>query len=281
MKSIIDTHNHLWKCEGEHFSWILEGSVIRRDFSIEELKQTLLAHGVSGSVLVQAVPTLEESCWLLEIARQEPLVKAVVGWVDVAAGAAAVDKGLDLLLQCSSKLKGIRYMSQGLPPGHLFDDDFVEGVRAIGARGLVYELLIKAGQLDAAERLIECCPQVSFVIEHIAKPDIRHHVIEPWRSSIARIAQRHANVSCKLSGMVTEADHENWVEADIEPYMTVVFDAFGPDRVMFGSDWPVSLLAADYGRLVSLCDSHLRSHPGIDRDKFYALNAERIYGVVG
>ncbi|MBI5519807.1 MAG: amidohydrolase family protein [Desulfovibrio sp.] len=278
MNTIIDTHNHLWTLDEKHFSWIPEGCAIHRDFSITDLKEVLSASGVSGSILVQAVPTLDETLWLLGIAEDEPVVRGVIGWANVAAGS-AVAADLETLARRSAKLKGIRYMSQGLPPEHLTEQDFIAGVRTVGRHGLVYELLITASQLEAAETLIAACPDVAFVIEHIAKPDIRNRVLLPWRNTLTRIARAHGNVSCKLSGMVTEADHQNWSYGDIEPYMATVFEAFGPDRVLYGSDWPVSLLAAQYKSVLGLCAEYVAAKPAAEQDKFFALNAKHVYGL--
>ncbi len=278
MHGIIDTHNHIWRRQGEHFDWITtELSAIRRDFLFDELKQTLEANQVSGSLLVQAVPALSETRWLLEIAEQDDLVKGVIGWVDIPRGA-AVGRDLDALLQQSARLKGIRYMSQGLPPEHLTTADFIDGVRAVGERGLVYELLITPAQLTAAETLVAHCPGVRFVVEHIAKPAIRHHDMADWRDGLARIAA-HGNVYCKLSGMVTEADWAAWTPQDIAPYIDAVFDCFGDGRVMYGSDWPVLLLAGDYQRVLGLCRDYMRQHPAIDAGKFFSGNARTVYGL--
>ena len=276
MHGIIDTHNHLWLLAGEHFDWITADlSAIRRDFLIDELKQTLQANEVSGSILVQAVPELSETRWLLEIAEKHDLVKGVIGWVDMPSGA-AVGRDLDALLQQSARLKGIRYMSQGLPPEHLTTPAFIDGVRAVGERGLVYELLITPAQLTAAETLVAHCPDVRFVVEHIAKPAIRNRDINEWRADLARIAA-HGNVYCKLSGMVTEADWAAWTPQDIEPYIDAVFDCFGDNRVMYGSDWPVLLLAGDYRRVLGLCRDYLQRHPAISADRFFQRNAEQVY----
>ncbi len=270
MHGIIDTHNHIWLRHGEHFDWITADlGAIRRDFLFDELKQTLLANQVCGSLLVQAVPELSETRWLLQIAEQDDLVKGVIGWADIPRGA-AVACDLDALLQQSARLKGIRYMSQGLPPGHLTAADFIDGVRAVGQRGLVYELLITPVQLTAAETLVAHCPDVRFVVEHIAKPAIRNHEMVDWQAGLARIAA-HSNVYCKLSGMVTEADWATWTAEDIAPYIDVVFDCFGGGRVMYGSDWPVLLLAGDYRRVLDLCRDYLRQHPAIDAAKLKAL----------
>jgi L-fuconolactonase len=282
--NIVDTHNHLWYCTGDYFSWITpELSAIRRDFLADDLRAVLDEHQIGGSILVQAVPTLEETRWLLGLAAQIPQVKGVIGWVDVTQGR-AIEIELQRLQASSPYLKGIRYMSQGLPPEHLIAPEFIEGVRCIGEQGLVYELLITVEQLDSAEQLIAACPAVNFVIEHIAKPAIRKNEIEPWRRKLAFIAHRHPHVYCKLSGMVTEARYASWENAndaydDIEPYMDAVIAAFGDQRVMFGSDWPVSLLAMPYTQVLALIQRYIRQHPNVSPDRLFHSVAEEVYSL--
>ncbi|HGM5490098.1 TPA: amidohydrolase [Serratia fonticola] len=281
---IIDTHNHIWHCQGEHFSWITEDlATLRRDFLIEDLLAVLREHQVDGSMLVQAVPSLAESEWLLAMAEQTEQVKGVIGWADITKGQ-AVKADLQRLLAKSRRLKGIRYMSQGLPSAHLVTPEFIQGVRCVGELGLVYELLITEQQLADADRLIAACPEVVFVIEHMAKPAIRSGEIEPWRTRLQQIGQRHPNVFCKLSGMTTEADYQRWsgleqAYQETQPYIAAVFSAFGEDRVMFGSDWPVSLLALPYAGVLSLCQRYLQANPAISADKFFHLVAENVYSL--
>lgn len=281
---IIDTHNHIWHCKGEHFSWITEDlATIRRDFLIEDLLAVLDEHRVAGGMLVQAVPTLAESEWLLAMAEQTDKINGVIGWADITKGQ-TVTADLRRLMGKSNRLKGIRYMSQGLPGGHLVTPEFVEGVRCVGEQGLVYELLVTAQQLDDVDRLIAACPDVVFVIEHMAKPAIRAGEMEPWRSKLRQIAQHHSNVFCKLSGMTTEADYQRWSGLDqayqeTEPYIAAVFSAFGEDRVMFGSDWPVSLLALPYAGVLALCQRYLQDNPALSADKLFHLVAENVYSL--
>jgi L-fuconolactonase len=282
--NIIDTHNHLWHCEGEHFSWITPDlAAIRRDFLSDDLREVLGRNQITGSILVQAVPTLQETRWLLNLADQIPQVKGIIGWVDVAQGRAIAPE-LQRLQAGSPYLKGIRYMSQGLPAEHLIAPDFVEGVRCIGEKGLVYELLITAQQLDSAEQLIARCPDVKFVIEHIGKPAIRKKEVEPWRNALTFIANQHANVYCKLSGMVTEANYGAWENEfaaydELEPYIDIVLSAFGDRRVMYGSDWPVSLLAMPYIQVLALIQRYIRQHHNISPDRIFHSVAEEFYSI--
>lgn len=281
---IIDTHNHVWRCQGEHFAWITDDlAAIRRDFLIEDLQQVLTDNHIEGAILVQAIPTLAETEWLLEIAECNDDVKGVIGWVDISLGAAIKEDLLRLQNQ-SRFLKGIRYMSQGLPDSHLLTAEFIQGVRCVGERGLVYELLITHQQLDAASQLIAACPEVTFVIEHAGKPAIRDGEISAWREKLMSIGERYSNVYCKLSGLITEADYTCWtgteqVSQELEPYITAVFSAFGSDRVMYGSDWPVALLALPYASVLQLYQNYLQTHQTLSSDNFFYRVAEHVYSL--
>ena len=278
MQEIIDTHNHLWQYEdNEFFSWIQDGmDVLRQDFTIEQLKQTLQTDGVAGSILVQAVTRLEESKALLALAEDQEMIRGVVGWCDMAQGAETVKAQIQELRTCGSKLKGIRYLSQGLPPEHLLTDSFVDGVREVGRAGLVYELLVTTEQLDAATELVSRAKETSFILEHIAKPPIKVQQIHPWAEKIKGLAAV-PQVACKVSGMVTEADWQQWKNADFEPYLDTVYAAFGEERLIFGSDWPMLLVATDYAGVKGILTAWLKKHEEIDSDKIFAGNARRIY----
>lgn len=273
---IIDTHNHLWKLEGKHFDWINdEMEKIRRHFSVDDLEKILKSNDVDYSILVQAVPTIEETEWLLSIAEDSQFVKAVVGWCDIKKGEDC-KHDLEKLLDKSELLKGIRYMSQDLPGEHLVDEDFIKGCKEVGRLGLVYELLIKNDQLEYATELVKRCPEVNFVIEHIAKPDIKNNDISKWSKDIEEIS-KYENVNIKVSGMVTEADWNNWKYSDFKPYLDQVFNSFGEDRIVFGSDWPVLLVAAEYKEVVGILNTWLNENGNIDKSKVFYKNAKRIY----
>lgn len=279
MADVFDTHNHLWKLNDEYLGWIDESmQAIKKDFIIQDLEDVLSANGVVSSILVQAQPIMSETEELLRIADDSELVKGVVGWVDVKKGK-EIKRDLAELLSVSKSLKGIRYISQGLPAEHLTQAGFIDGVREVGERGLVYELLITTGQLSHAEQLVAACPETTFVIEHMAKPNIKQQEIAAWKDGITTIATRHANVYCKLSGLVTEADWDNWKHNDFAPYMTTVLQAFGEDRVIFGSDWPVCSLAADYSQVLELALWGLERNPDISVDKVMFKNAATLYQV--
>ncbi|POT56899.1 amidohydrolase [Citrobacter amalonaticus] len=281
---IIDTHNHIWHCHGEHFAWITDSlSSIRRDFLIEDLEVVLAENHVEGAILVQAIPTIAESEWLLEIAEGNDNIRGVIGWVDISQGA-AIKSDLQRLQNKSRCLKGIRYMSQGLPDEHLLTPAFIEGVRCVGEQGLVYELLITSQQLEAARLLISACPEVTFVIEHAAKPAIRNGEIAEWREKLMQTAREHRNVYCKLSGLITEADYSRWTGPEqayreIEPYIDAVFAAFGTERVMYGSDWPVSLLGLPYAEVLGLYQRYLQTHRTLSSDNFFYRVAKNVYSI--
>lgn len=281
---IIDTHNHVWHCRGEHFAWITDDlAAIRRDFIFEDLKAVLTENHIEGAILVQAIPTVAETEWLLEIAERNDAVKGVIGWVDIRRGAEIKEDLLRLQSQ-SHLLKGIRYMSQGLPDSHLLTSAFIRGVRCVGEQGLVYELLLTHQQLDAASQLIAACPEVMFVIEHAGKPAIRNREISVWREKLMSIGERYSNVYCKLSGLITEADYTRWTSTEqasqeLEPYISTVFSAFGGDRVMYGSDWPVALLALPYASVLQLYQNYLQTHQTLSSDNFFYRVAEHVYSL--
>lgn len=278
MQKILDTHNHLWKYEpNDYFSWIQDGmDVLRRDFTMDILKETLVKNDVAGTILVQAIARLDESKDLLRLAEKESLVRGVVGWCNIAEGADVVRLQIDELRACGRKLKGIRYLSQGLSPEHLLTPDFVSGVQEVGRAGLVYELLVTTEQLDSAAELVRRASHTSFVLEHIAKPPIKARQLEPWAEKIKKLATQ-PQVACKISGMVTEDDWQNWQVDDFVPYLDVVYKAFGQERVIFGSDWPMLLVAADYAGVKQVIASWMRHHAEISPARIWSENACRIY----
>jgi len=281
MSGRIDTHNHLWHFGGRDSAWINDDmQPLQRDFLISELRATLQQNGVDQCLLVQVLPVYRETRWLLEIADQNPVVAGVIGWCDITQGA-AIEPTLASLQATSSRLKGIRYMSQNLPPEHLLDPAFIAGVQAVGRAGLVYELLLDASQLDAARRLIEHCPDVRFVVEHCAKPRIRQQQLSPWREELAAIASSSDKVFCKVSGLVTEADWQHWRHDDLRPYIEHAFDAFGGQRVLYGSDWPVCLLAAPYAEVMGIWHRLFETGSDVQPDDFFSNNARRLYALDG
>lgn len=241
----IDTHQHFWRYTPEEYDWIHDDmSVIRRDFFPEDLAPLLTSLGLDGTVAVQARQTVGETNWLLELARQHRFIKGVVGWVPL--NDPHMDELLDLLAQ-NPHFKGARHVLQAEPSVFMETSGFNAGLRAVTAHGLTYDLLVFARQLAATIELVDRHPEQKFVLDHIAKPIITGAPPPEWRRHINELAKR-PNVCCKFSGLVTEVRGCQWTSELLWPYFDVVLDAFGPDRLMFGSDWPVCLVAADYAR---------------------------------
>ncbi|MDH7568224.1 MAG: amidohydrolase family protein [Armatimonadota bacterium] len=240
---VIDSHHHFWRYDPVQYPWIDDAmAAIRRDFLPAHLKAEIAAAGVEGVVSVQARQSLEETRWLLGLADQYEFIRGVVGWVPLASSHVARDLAR---LAHFPKLKGVRHVLQGAPAGTMLRPDFNRGVARLREYGLVYDLLIYANQLPEAIQFVDQHPDQLFVLDHIAKPRIRENLLSPWQENLRELARR-PNVVCKLSGLVTEADYHTWTEAQLRPYMETVLEAFGPRRVMFGSDWPVCLVACSY-----------------------------------
>ncbi len=242
---VIDAHHHFWHYHPAEYGWIGEGqTVLRRDWLPEQLEPELAAAGVDGVVSVQARQTLAETDWLLSLAARHEWIRGVVGWVPLGDG--AVDEALAERAG-QAKLAGVRHVVQDEPDREfLARDDFNRGVARLKEYGLVYDILIHERQLPATLAFVDRHPEQRFVVDHLAKPRIREGVLEPWRENLRALAKRE-QVTCKLSGMVTEADPEQWTATGLRVYAEVAMSAFGPRRMMFGSDWPVCLLGADYG----------------------------------
>lgn len=266
----VDAHHHLWDLSVRDQPWI-DGPALtslRRSFGVDELVGA--ARGIDATVLVQTVGVPEETPDLLAIAAAEDLIAGVVGWVDLTAP--DVDDALAAVR--SEWLVGIRHQVQGEPdPRWLCRDDVRRGLRAVAAAGLVYDLLTLPHQLPAAIETVRALDDLVFVVDHLSKPPIASGELEPWATDIRALAA-HENVACKLSGMVTEADWERWTVDDLRPYAEVVLEAFGPERVMFGSDWPVCTLAASYGEVVAAAEALV---PLRDRPAVFGETCRRIY----
>ena len=236
----IDAHQHFWRYNPAEFDWIDDSQQsIRRDFLPTDLTQVITPVGVAGVVSVQARQSLAETTWLLELADQHDFIKGVVGWLPLAAP--------QFEIPAHSKLKGVRHVVQAEPAGFLLRDDFNRGVARLRAHNLVYDILIVEHQLPEAIQFVDRHPQQVFMLDHSAKPRIRDNALEPWRRNLRELARRE-NVYCKLSGLVTEADYRNWTEVQLQPYFDTVLAAFGPRRLLFGSDWPVCLVACEYAQ---------------------------------
>lgn len=273
----IDAHQHFWRYDPRRDAWITdEMAVLKRDFLPEDLIPELASNGMDASIAVQADQSECETLFLLDCAAQHPQVAGVVGWVDLRAP--NVRERLAYFSRFK-KLRGFRHIVQAeADDDFLLREDFCRGVGALRAFGFTYDILIYPKQLPAAGKFVAKFPDQPFVIDHLAKPLICSRQMKPWREHIRAIATQ-PNVFCKVSGIITEADWGNWSADDCRPYLDVIFEAFGADRLMFGSDWPVCLLAGAYCRVKGLVDDYTRGLPTADREKIFGLNAARFYGL--
>lgn len=248
---------------------------LRRNFGPGDLQPLLSERGVNRTVVVQAISSVDETRYLLELASETPFVAGVVGWVDLAdpgVGAVVADLRNDYLV-------GIRHQVHDEPdPAWLLRGEVQRGLAELAAAGLAYDLLVRTRELPAALQTARAHPELRFVIDHIAKPSIADGEVEAWARAIEPFAGL-ANVYCKLSGLVTEADWNAWKPDDLVPYVQRVLDWFGEDRLMFGSDWPVCLLAASYGEVMDALDGALGDLGERARAKIYGGNAVAFYGL--
>jgi L-fuconolactonase len=251
----IDAHQHFWHYDPVEYEWINERmAALKRDFLPGDLKPLLDAGGIDGCVAVQARQSLEETRWLLELARENEFVRGVVGWVDLCSP--EVERQLEELAS-EPKLVGVRHVVQDEPDDEFMArGDFRRGIARLAEFGLAYDVLIYPRQLSAAVGLGEDFPAQRFVLDHIAKPPIAEGAMEPWAKNLRALAQL-PNVWCKLSGMVTEAFWSEWRGEDFRPYLDVVFEAFGPERLMIGSDWPVCTVAGDYASVMGIVTEYI------------------------
>ncbi len=246
----IDTHQHFWKYNSRDYVWMSAAmDKLRRDHLPEDLMPLLKASGIDGTIAVQARQTLEESTWLLQLAEEYPFIRGVVGWVDLSSEEVAQQ-----LEQFSQRPKfcGVRHvLHDELDDQFMLREVFVRGVSMLEKFGLAYDLLLFPRHLRIACDLVSRFPNQRFVLDHIAKPAVQGGAMEPWKSDLRQLAI-FPNVFCKISGLVTEARWDRWQAKDFEPYLDVVLNAFGANRLMIGSDWPVCTLAADYKSVIEL-----------------------------
>jgi L-fuconolactonase len=274
----IDAHHHVWDLDVREQTWMVgpELDPVRRNFSVDDLAPLAAAAEVTATVLVQTVGVPAETPEFLEVAASNDLVAGVVGWVNLTASDVA--EALANLQQRpdGTWLKGIRHQVHDEPdPRWLCRDDVRTGLAAVADAGLAYDLLTKTPHLPAALETVQALPQLSFVVDHISKPVISGD-LEPWATDLRALAAQ-PNVTCKLSGLVTEASWTDWKVSDLQPYVDVVLDAFGPDRVMFGSDWPVCLLAASYAEVVQAAEELTAGLTSAEQEAVFGATARRVY----
>jgi L-fuconolactonase len=272
----IDAHHHLWRYSAAEYGWIDDSMAeLRRDFTTADLEHELAAAGVDGTVVVQARQSDEETRWLLSLARETPQILGVVGWAEITADDFA--NQVDHLSQ-QPRLVGLRHVVQAEPDGFLEDTAFNRGIRAMQSTELVYDILIYEGQLEQATRFVDRHPEQMFVLDHIAKPKIAAGELEPWRKRIIELGRR-PNVCCKVSGMVTEANPKSWTPKQLRPYLDTVVDAFGPQRVMTGSDWPVCLVGTSYKGWWDLLRDYFAEFSKDERASIFGGCAMKTYGL--
>jgi L-fuconolactonase len=270
----IDAHHHFWTYDTVDYDWIDDSmNAIRRDFGPEHLKDEIRQAGVDAVISVQARQTLGETTWLLENARENDFIKGVVGWVPLVSP--TVTEDLDRLMT-EPKLCGVRHVLQGEPDGFMLRDDFNAGIHALRSRDLIYDILVFEHQLSETMKFVDRHPAQVFVLDHIAKPRVKAALLEPWKANLHELAKRE-NVFCKLSGVVTEANWTDWSVEQLRPYVETVIEAFGPSRLMFGSDWPVCLLATGYRQWVDTVRNLTRELSPAEQSQIFGETAQKAY----
>ncbi|MES2239225.1 MAG: amidohydrolase family protein [Bacteroidota bacterium] len=273
----IDSHQHFWIYEAEKHAWIDDDmKVIRKDFLPEDLKTVYQENGIDGCVAVQADQTLAETDFLLDLAQKNDFIKGVVGWVDLRAS------NIDSVLKQYStfpKLKGFRHVVQGeADHNFMLRPDFLNGITALEQYNFTYDILIFPHQLGVTLELVRRFPNQKFVIDHIAKPYIKDRFYDGWAAAMKAISE-YPNVYCKLSGMTTEADYNSWTPEQIEPYMQLVLEAFGANRILFGSDWPVCLVAGNYTKTKELVTNFIAKLSSDEQAAIMGANAMQFYNL--
>lgn len=271
----IDAHHHLWRYSAAEYDWIsdsMEG--LRRDFLSGDLQVEAKSARIDAAIAVQARQTMQETHWLLELARENPFMAGVVGWAPIVSP--EFPKLVDEL--CTHpKLKGLRHVLQDEPDdGYALRGEFQRGIHTLADTGLVYDILIYERHLPAAVQLVDRNPNQIFVLDHLAKPKIARQEISPWRENLRELARR-PNVNCKVSGMVTEANWEAWTVRDLEPYLEIALECFGPERLLAGSDWPVCLLATSYQRWWETLRQWVSKLSALEQGNILGGNAARVY----
>lgn len=269
----LDAHQHFWSYDAAQYPWIPLGSALHRSWLPPDLAALQAPLGFTGSIAVQARQTLAESRWLLELADRHLHVRAVVGWVDLRS-----DRVAEQLAQLAAhpKFVGVRHVVQDEPDDFMLGAEFQRGIAALADFNLSYDLLIYPQQLPAAIALAERFPAQRFVLDHLAKPRVKLGEREPWASQLRRLAAC-PNVHCKVSGLLTEADHQAWQPAQFQPYLETVFAAFGVERLMYGSDWPVCLLAGSYQQVFAIVDDYAQGLSTEQRTALFGGNAAKFY----
>lgn len=269
---MIDAHQHFWQLGRYHYPWMSKDlGVLYRDYLPADLEPILKQNGVQKTVLVQASNSVAETRWLLDLADSNDFIAGVVGWIDLTS-----DAQLDSLTE-HPKFKGVRHLVESEPNDDwLIQPSVLSGLQKLSARGLTYDLLVHTRHLKHVPLVAETCPELKLVIDHLAKPPVARNEIEEWSHALKPLA-RYPNIHCKLSGLVTEANWDSWKSEHLRPYVNHALEFFGADRMMFGSDYPVCLLAATYDRVLDSFQEILNTLRGTDREKIFSTNAAKFY----
>ncbi|WP_298537407.1 amidohydrolase [uncultured Algibacter sp.] len=274
---VIDAHQHFWNYEPKKHEWIDDNmSVIRRDFLPSDLKKVYLENNVDGCVALQADQTTIETDFLIQLSKENDFIKGIVGWVDLRSD--AVDGDLDKYSDFNS-VKGFRHVVQGESDHNfLLRDNFLNGISLLEKKNFTYDILIFPHQLGATLEFVKRFPHQKFVIDHIAKPYIKDGFYDGWATLMQEVSKQE-NVYCKVSGMITEADFKTWKPEQIKPYMNLVFESFGTNRVMFGSDWPVCLVAGNYKKVKDIVTNYISELSQNEQDDIMGNNAIQFYNL--
>lgn len=277
MADRIDAHHHLWRYAPDEYGWIDEDmAALRKDFLPHDLVREMAAAEIDGAVAVQARQTMDETRWLLQMADECNEIRGVVGWAPIAG---EDFPGVMEEFEHRPKLKGLRHIIQGeKDENYILREDFNSGIRTLLGSGLVYDILVHERQLLQTIDFVDEHPEQPFVLDHMAKPLIREGLLEPWASRIKELGKRE-NVWCKVSGIVTEADWSKWTPETLRPYLDVIAEAFGAERLMAGSDWPVCLVASDYSRWFEVLRGYFSGFSETEQNRIFGETAIEVYGL--
>jgi L-fuconolactonase len=273
----LDSHQHFWRFSEEEYGWMnSQMQEIKKDHLPKDLLPELQKVGFDGCIAIQARQLLQETDWLLHLADHNDFIKGVVGWIDLCSS--QVEKQLDQYSK-HPKLVGLRHVIHDEPDhDFILRPDFLRGISLLNAHHLTFDLLIFPSHLPNAITLVKQFPELTFILDHIAKPKVKDSILFPWKEDIERLAS-YPNVYCKVSGMVTEAQWHQWKMSDFTPYLDVVFCAFGCERVMIGSDWPVCKVAGSYQQVMNIVFSYIGQYTDTEKEQILGGNAIRAYSV--
>jgi L-fuconolactonase len=273
----IDTHQHFWQYNKREYTWMSDDmDRLRRNFLPADLEPLMREAGIQGTVVVQARQTIEETAWLLNLAEKHSFIQAVVGWIDLCSDAAIAQLEK---FAVNPKFRAVRHVLHDEPDDYfMLRPEFLSGLSHLRRFGLTYDLLLFPRHLPVACQVVARFPEHTFVLDHIAKPTIRTKEIEPWARDLKMLAT-FPNVACKISGLVTEASWDSWRAEDFDSYLEVVLEAFGPNRLMVGSDWPVCTVAANYSQVIGIAERYAARFSMEEQHTIWEVNPNKFYSV--